>query len=105
MPKYKAPHHPKPNLQLSGAEEMPATYSDVFVVATEKDTNMSNLFFFQSQVPITALQSYGTVQMAGRQHAKCVAHLILTERAMDILFKSLADNRGIKLPSQSEEQE
>lgn len=92
-------------LQLMGADELLATYSDVFLVINERETNMSNLFFFQSQTPIPAFTDYGTMQVSGRGKAKCVAHLIFTEKGMEALLKSLAENRGYTLQKNSEAQE
>jgi hypothetical protein len=96
MVKYKAPQPVKRSLQLTGMEEAPATYADTFLVATENETHMSNLFFFQSQISVPSIDS-GTIHVGARKKAQCVSHLILSEKGMEALLHSLAENRGYTL--------
>lgn len=103
MAKYRAPQPAKRKLQLSGMDEITATYADVFLVVTESETSMSSITFFQSQLSLQSTD-FGTTHLGGRTKAKCVAQIVLSDKAMDKLLQAIVDNRAA-LPLPSEEQE
>lgn len=99
MAKYKAPQ-PAKQINLVGMDDVSATYTDIFLVITEEKTQMSEIYFFQSQIPVPT--EAGTIRMGTRTKAKCVGRIVLNPVAMDKLFEALRENRAAS-KSQTEE--
>ena len=99
MAKHTPKHPTNQPLQLLGQDELLATYADVFLVATENETRMSTLYFFQSEFSVPSLED-GTKLYGRRQKAKCVAKIILSPKSMDLLANALAENRSVVLKTQ-----
>lgn len=98
-------HTTKGQFKLEGNEDLPATYADIFVVASETESNMATIFFFQSHVQMPEYQvgELRTTQLGARQKAQCVSRILLTPQGVDVLLRALADNRGLALVPKVEE--
>jgi len=100
MAKHNQPA--KSRMHFTDMDAVPATYTDTFILVSERETSISHLYFFQSQLGLTNME-VGTAQVGANTKAKCVAHLVLSEKAIEALFKGLADNRGVKLNTKAED--
>jgi hypothetical protein len=92
-----AENTPKESFELTGAEDVPATYTDIFAVATEAETGMSTIYFFQRHPDAQIFSgSQGTVEDATRK-GRCVARMLLSSKGVDALLQALAQNQGFTL--------
>jgi hypothetical protein len=104
MAKHKAPQPTQQRIHFTDMEDMPATYADMFMVIAEKETSMFEIYFFHSQVSIPNM-AYGTAMLGGRQTAKCVSRIVLSEKGLGVLSKALEDNRAALTNIQGEDKE
>ena len=104
MAKHRQNQPTNQRVLLEGMEDEVGVYADIFLVATTDETLVSNLYFFQSRISVPSIDS-GTANVGGRKNARCVAHVVLSEKGVEVLLKSLAENRGLILTKKSEEQE
>ena len=86
---------PPTPFDFTGMEETLATYADTFVVGSQA-TGMYSLFFFQVQLP-TAPRYGGRTEKVKSRSARCVARIVLAEKAMDGLLRAMAKHRGFAL--------
>lgn len=84
-----------------GTEETLGVLCDVFLVATDSDSKISTVYFYQSQTRIPDGSLEGTSQVQPSYKARCIARIMLSSQSMDALLKALADNRGLVLASMS----
>jgi hypothetical protein len=84
-------------LKLSGASEIPASYSDTFVVLNEAETGMASLYFYQRQFDDSKTTEYGTTEGDLYGGAKCISRIVMSRVAIDKLLIALAENRGFNL--------
>jgi hypothetical protein len=87
--------------QFIGTEETMGVLCDVFLVATDRESKISTIYFFQSQTKIPDGAFEGTRQIEPSRKARCIARIMLSSQSMDVLLKALADNRGLMLASTS----
>jgi predicted enzyme related to lactoylglutathione lyase len=93
-----------PPFKITGVEEVPTTYSDVFMVASEHETGMSTIYFLQSQLPLPSGRIGTTRVPPSVGTAKCVARILFSERGFTKLLEALADNQGFILQPKNQEQ-
>jgi hypothetical protein len=94
----------KSQMELVGIEDTLGIFSDVFLIAREDETGISNIYFLQSNISITE-PSEGTITGARpAKKAKCVARLMFSEKGFDTLLGALAENRGFTLTPRVAEQ-
>lgn len=84
-----------------GTEETLGVLCDVFLVATDRESKISTVYFYQSQTRIPDGSLEGTTQAEPSFKARCIARIMLSSQSMDALLKALADNRGLLLASTS----
>lgn len=104
MAKYRPPQPAVQRIQFAGMEDMESIYADVFLLSSEGETGMCEIYFFQSQVAIPNLGA-GTMHVGPRNKANCVARLILSNKGVETLFQALAENRGITIKPEGEDKE
>src|SRR6185503_13212346 len=97
MSKHKIRVPAKGGIKLDGAAEVSAVYADIFVVATEKETNMASIYFFQTQVTMPDFETGLRTSEIKRSAANCVGRIVLAPKGMEVLLGALAENRGYTL--------
>ncbi|MDX6447522.1 MAG: hypothetical protein QOH71_4596 [Blastocatellia bacterium] len=103
----KPPFRYKPNkpatsrgideIQTVGSEEIPATYSDVFVVTNEAGTGVASIYFYQKTLPDRTAVFGGTEEGIRIPRAKCVSRIVMSPQSTDKLLEALAKNRGFTI--------
>ncbi len=90
--------------QFIGTEETLGVLCDVFLVATDNTSQISTLYFFQSQTRIPDSTLDGTLQVESSHKAKCIARIMLAPQSFDVLLNALAANKGLELrPKETQE--
>lgn len=82
--------------EFIGTEETMGVLCDVFLVATDTDSKISTLYFFQSQTKIGDNTTEGTRELQPSRKAKCIARIMLSAKSVDVLFRALAENKEFK---------
>lgn len=84
-------------VELTGTDEVPAMYSDVFVVVNEADTGLGSIYFYQRRLRDreTALGTTDTFTVSATSAtAKCIGRVLLSQQGVEKLLEALAENRG-----------
>lgn len=103
----RAPKHGSTSeVQLVGTGEVPATYSDVFVVVNEAETGMGSLYFYQRLLADRGVALGHTETSATAIYspkAKCVSRIVMSQVGIDKLLGALAENRGFTITPKVQE--
>jgi hypothetical protein len=92
-------------VQLLGSGDVPATYSDVFVVTAEVETGMASIFFYQRLLADRTVVLGKTEERTQTTKAKCVHRIVMSSQGITALLQSLATNRGFTLTPIKKEKE
>jgi len=89
--------------QFIGTEETLGVFCDVFMVATDTKSNVTTLYFFQSQTRIPEGGLDATTRVEPSYKAKCIARIMVASNGLEVLLKAIADNRGLQVTAKPEE--
>jgi hypothetical protein len=84
-------------LPLSGSDEVPAVYTDLFVVVNEGEAGLGSIYFYQRRLldREVGLGTTDTIRVSGATaKAICVGRVILSQQGIEKLMEALAENRG-----------
>jgi len=97
---------PKPPLHLEGVNDVSATWADVFLVAADPEAGVTNIYFFAKHLSIPGGTAEGTLEIPSGDKAKCVAHIILSQKGGRALLDGLKKNQEFtrQLSQQKEKQ-
>ena len=106
--KFKPTTKPPPKeegVNLSGTDDVFASYADVFVVVNEAETAMASIYFYQRQYADREVFLGKTEKGLQPPKARCITRIVMSAPGVGALLEALAKNRGFTLSPINEEKE
>ena len=91
-PRKLASAKKNPQIELFNDDGLVGMYADVFLVATQQETSMLSIAFYQSDLVAKSMDAGGQSEIRGIQRGNLVSRILMSEKGAGILFKALQDH-------------